>query len=331
MVKTSNNLEFDLEYIFKIINKQNPDKIGLQFPEGLKRQSFNIASLIEDHTGKDVIISGDPCFGACDIDYYLLSTVDIMFHFGHSTMNIEDNSTVYFIECQSNIDLTNVVKKAIPELKGKKIGIITTVQHTGKIQSAVKILESHGFEVILGTGDSRIKYPGQVLGCNFSVTDSSQCDEYLYVGSGNFHPIGVYLSKGKRVIIADPFMDEIRIVDPFKTMKQRYIVIAKCHDAIDFGIIVSKKAGQKRINLATKLKKLAKNHNKNAYIIYMDLITPEQLLNFKVDAFINTACPRIAIDDVGNYQSPMLTPIEFEILLGERNWDDLALDEIRGD
>ena len=62
-----------------------------------------------------------------------------------------------------------------------------------------------------------------------------------------------------------------------------------------FGIIVSSKTGQNRIDLAIKLAQIAGEHGKKAQIIIMDLVTPEQLLAFKVDAYVNTACPRITI------------------------------------
>jgi 2-(3-amino-3-carboxypropyl)histidine synthase len=49
---------------------------------------------------------------------------------------------------------------------------------------------------------------------------------------------------------------------------------------------------------------------------------------FKVDAFVSTACPRIAIDDALRYKRPMLTPIELEVALGVRAWEDYAFDSI---
>lgn len=186
-------------------------------------------------------------------------------------------------------------------------------------------------EAVTGTGDSRITYPGQVLGCNFSAARDQICDEYLYIGSGNFHPAGVSLSTGKRVLVADPILNEVREINTEKIIRQRSAVIAKCMDASLFGIVVSDKNGQIRMDTAKRLKELAHQHDRQAHILSMDLVTPEQLLNFKVDAFINTACPRIAIDDVGLYPAPMLTPVEFEIVLGERSWDELVLDEIRGE
>ena len=47
-----------------------------------------------------------------------------------------------------------------------------------------------------------------------------------------------------------------------------------------------------------------------------------------VDAYVNTACPRIAMDDSVRYDRPMLTIPEAEIVLGLRTWDDYVFDSI---
>ena len=322
---------FDLrpEYIISVIDKLGAKTVGFQFPEGLKRKGPELAKIVGNATGAEIIISGDPCFGACDLDKTLLEKVDILFHFGHA--ELEDtklSEKVYFIETRSAVDIRPVVEKAASELKGQIIGLITTVQHVHKLPEACTVLEANGKTCVIGHGDSRLAYPGQVLGCNFSVARAEVCDEYLYIGSGDFHPLGVSLSTKKRVLAADPFSGEVREVDPSRILRQRSAVIAKSLDAEVFGIIVSSKNGQERMNLAFSLKALAKKHGKEAYLILIDLVTPDQLLQFKVDAFVNTACPRLAIDEVGRFPSPMLTPQEFEIVLGERDWEKLVLDEI---
>jgi len=92
---------------------------------------------------------------------------------------------------------------------------------------------------------------------------------------------------------------------------------------------VSKKIGQLRMDLARDLKALAERHGRQASLFLMDLISPEHLEGYRVDAWVNTACPRIAIEDVLQYKQPILTPQEFEIALGERRWEDYAFDEIR--
>lgn len=329
--------DFQIDRIINIITKSGAEIVGLQFPEGFKRRSPQIASIIEDATSVSTIISGNPCFGACDLDSALLESVDLLFHFGHAELDdTKLSEKVYFIEARSDVDVTIIAKKALQSLRGKIIGLITTVQHVHKLSDVQNILEQNDKTCVIGEGDSKIAYPGQVLGCNFSAarvecTEEKNCDEYLYIGSGNFHPLGVTLATKKRVVIADPLMNEVREADPTRIMRQRSAVIGKSYDANVFGIIVSTKNGQNRMELANQLKELAKKHGKDAYIFSMDLITPDQLLQFKVDAFVNTACPRLAIDEVGRFHAPMLMPHEFEIVIGEREWDDIVFDEILGE
>lgn len=319
--------DFDLERVFRIIKDKNCKNVGLQFPEGLKRQAIDIASEIEDKTGAGVIISGNPCFGACDIDTPLAGKVDALFHFGHAQMDKYDN--VVFIEARSNIDVLPAVKIALPMLKSRRIGLITTVQHVHKLEEISQYLKKNGKEAFIGKGDLRVHYPGQVLGCNFTAA-RVDCDEFLYIGSGFFHPLGVAIATGKKVIAADPYLNRAELVSPEKFIRKRSGYIASSMDAKVFGIIVSTKSGQGRMKLAQRLLELVKKHGVKGYIIMMDLVTPEQLLAFKVDAYVNTACPRITIDDAGRFHVPVLTPEELELALGERNWENLKIDEILG-
>lgn len=323
-----NQFDFDLERIINIIREKNFKTVGLQFPEGFKRQAITIAGKLEERTGAGILISGNPCFGACDIDMTLAGRVDVMFHFGHSKMGNPDN--VVFIETRSNVDVLPCVKTALPLLATDKIGLITTVQHIHKLDEISNFLLENGKKVMTGKGDLRVIYPGQVLGCNFTAA-RVDCEEYLYIGSGIFHPLGVAIATGKRVVAADPYLNKAIGVSPEKFLRKRSGYIAKSMDAKVFGIIVSSKSGQNRIELAKKLAKIAREHEKRAQIIMMDLVTPEQLLAFKVDAYVNTACPRITIDDAERFHVPVLTPQEFEIVLGVRIPDGLVMDEISGD
>ena len=295
--------DLDIEHVIRIIKERKCKTVGLQFPEGLKRRAPGIAGDIEEKTGALVIISGNPCFGACDIDTVLAGRVDVLFHFGHAGMGKLDN--VVFIEARSNIDVVPVVRKALALLKTDRIGLITTVQHVHKLDDACAVLREHGEKCVVGTGDGRVAYPGQVLGCNFTSA-RVDCEEILYIGSGIFHPLGVAIATGKRVIAADPYLDRAVEVAPEKFLRKRGGYIARAMDAAVFGIIVSTKSGQNR----------------------MELVTPEQLLAFQADAYVNTACPRITIDDAQRFHAPVLTPHEFESALGERGCEKIEIDEI---
>jgi 2-(3-amino-3-carboxypropyl)histidine synthase len=317
--------DFDLKRVIQIIKEKRCKNVGLQFPEGLKREAINIAREIEEKTKANVIISGNPCFGACDIDVALANKVEMLFHFGHASMGEHDN--VVFIEARSSIDVMPAVKTALPLLKASRIGIITTVQHVHKLEEISTFLRENGKEAVIEEGDSRASYPGMVLGCNFTAA-RVECEEYLYIGSGFFHPLGVAIATKKRVIAADPYLNQAVEVSPEKFLRKRSGYMAGSMSAKVFGIIVSTKSGQDRMQLAQKLADIANKHGIEAFIILMDLVTPEQLLAFKVDAYVNTAYPRIAIDDAERFHVPVLTPQEFEVVLGERKWEALEMDEI---
>ena len=147
-------------------------------------------------------------------------------------------------------------------------------------------------------------------------------------------PLGGSLSDRigyKPVIVADPERGTARDLKEVRdrVLRQRHAAIARAHDAQTFGILVSKKIGQGRMDMALGLKALAEKHGRQASLFLMDLVAPDLLQGYRVDAWVNTACPRIAIEDVLQYKEPMLTPQEFEIVLGEREWTDYRFDEIR--
>lgn len=312
---------FDVAEIVRTIEERKATRVGLQFPEGLKRQAPGLAKEIEARTGALVIVSGDPCYGACDIDDSLLDAVDVLFHFGHS--RLLDDDRIVFIEYRHEVDIETAVKNALP-LLGQKVGVVTTVQHIHLLGRMEQVLVEAGKTPVVARGDSRITYPGQLLGCNFSAAPAG-VDTILYVGSGNFHPMGVQLSTKVPVIAADPFTGEVRKVDVDKILKQRYGVMARALDAKKWGIIISTKTGQQRLDLARQIKDVAGD----AVLISIREITPDRLISFKVDAYVSTACPRVAIDDAGRFGVPVLTPVEFAIVKGLRPWEDLAFDEIR--
>jgi 2-(3-amino-3-carboxypropyl)histidine synthase len=64
------------------------------------------------------------------------------------------------------------------------------------------------------------------------------------------------------------------------------------------------------------------------FIIYLDEIEPNRLLNLGIEAAVSTACPRVALDDTAKFKIPIITPSEFEIVIGKRRWEEYSFDEI---
>ena len=337
---------FNLNYVVETIKESRAQTVGLQFPDGFKRKAIGIAEEIEKRTDTRVLISANPCFGACDVDTWLSGAVDILFHFGHAEIpeiGAHVPNTI-FIEAESRIDPIPVVEKAVFEIEAGvaatatatasaaagsfvcSVGLVSTVQFVHTLPRVQRYLAEHGIRGVIKSGDSRIAHPGLVLGCNFSAVPD--CDLHLYIGTGDFHALGVAIATKKQVIIADPVMCEVRRPDVDKVLRQRCAAIERSLGAQSFGILVSTRPGQCRKELAFDLRETGLAHGLDAHILIADMVTPEVLLPFSVDFFVNTACPRIAIDDAMRYPVPMLTPAEFAVAIGEMKWEDLVFDEI---
>ncbi|MDI6885605.1 MAG: diphthamide biosynthesis enzyme Dph2 [archaeon] len=313
--------EFEFERIKALIKERGARRVGLQLPEGLRTVATDIAAEISKETGVEVILSGNSCYGACDVDEKLERIVDLLFHFGHTdTFSFRERKPlkVVFIELRSTVDIKPVVEKAVAELKGDCVGLVATVQHVHALNDAKVVLTQSGKKVVIGKSDN-VKYDGQVLGCDFSSA-IVPCDEILFIGSGSFHPAGLALYTGKRVIAADPFTMQISIFEPEDLRKKRYSMIARALDAKSFGIIIGMKSGQFNLSKALALKRKAAAKGLDAHLIAMEEVTEASLLGFKVDAFVNTACPRLP-EDFAHFNKPVLSINEFEVVLGERSWE----------
>ncbi len=326
------NHELEIDGVIAKIKDLKAETVGLQFPEGLKVHAIEVARQIENETGAIVIISADPCYGACDVaDVDMGDSVDLLVHFGHRPLPIDYDLPVIFVDARSNMDVLECVGNAMSLLEGyRRIGLVTTTQHLHLLDEITDFLEKNGKEVLTREGVGTTK--GQVLGCNFSAIKNIDADAFLYIGSGNFHPLGIKLFTNKLVVVADPYLGEAREIDDFadRILRIRSARIAKAMDADRFGIIVSSKKGQSRLELARSLKNMLNKEGKEGYILFLDDVSPDLLLPFMdLDAFVMTACPRIAIDDSKMYKKPLLTPQELEITLGRRKWGNYEIDEIK--
>jgi 2-(3-amino-3-carboxypropyl)histidine synthase len=106
-----------------------------------------------------------------------------------------------------------------------------------------------------------------------------------------------------------------------RILRQRFGLIMACDNAKTFGILIGEKPGQMRRTLALRMKKILEKHGKKGYLLALEHVGPELIDFYPVDAFVNTACPRIAIDDSVRYAKPLITPFELEVALGEKQWE----------
>lgn len=287
----------------------------------MKRKARYIALFLRGE-GFSAIVSADPCYGACDLASDALPLVDALVHFGHTPLG-EPDPKVIFEPVLIDFD-PGILKAAVPHIRQSTIGLVTTAQHVHLVPAMVRTLADSGIVALTRPG-SRGCREGQVLGCAFEAARIPSVEEILYVGTGFFHPLGVRLATGKRVIALDPLTGTAVEVDEERFIRKRFALIENARSADSFGFIVSSKTGQARLSLAQEMA----SRCPNAIILLMREVDPGELLNLGFPAYVNFACPRIAYDDQPRFPAPVLSPQEFQILVGERDFSSYTIDEMQ--
>jgi len=321
--------DFEEEHIKQEIARLGAKRVLLQLPEGLKSEGPGLAKIIEK-TGALPIISADPCYGACDLATAEAERlgIDLIVHFGHAKLLKHEQVPTVYVEARATVTVAEAVEKAVPLLsKYGKIGLATTVQHVQTLDEAREILVRVGKTVVIGDA-GRVNYPGQVIGCDYSNVRSvaNDVEAFLFVGGGRFHALGIALSTSKPTIIADSYENRAYSIDEEaqKILKQRWACIEEAKHAQTFGVLIGLKLGQRRLSSALKIKEIAEKKGKTAFLFAIREILPEALMEFpSVDAYVNTACPRISLDAPSKFLKPVLTVNEFMVVSGETSWETL--------
>jgi 2-(3-amino-3-carboxypropyl)histidine synthase len=323
---------FDLEEkrLKKEISKRKAKIVLLQLPEGLKTEGPRLATIIED-AGALAIVSADPCYGACDLalpDAENLGA-NLIVHYGHSPQTKKERVPTIYMEARAKISVKEAVEKAIPLLEPwGNISLVATVQHVHKLDEAKILLLKAGKTVAIGDA-GLVKYPGQVIGCNFSNAQSvsEEAEAFLFIGGGRFHAIGVALTTGKPTIIADPYEKRAYPIhgEVPRILKQRWASISEAKGAENFGVLIGLKSGQKRITEAVKIKEKLQKSGRKGTLLALREITSNTIMQFpSIDAFVNTACPRLSLDDTPNFLKPILSLSEALVMLEEMEWEELC-------
>jgi len=321
------SLDFEKERLVAELKKRKPKKVLVQLAEGIKQNAPEISEIIKG-LGIECIFSGQTCWGGCSVAVCEAKElgVDLIVHIGHAEF-MKTDFPVLYIEVRDILDLKPLLEKSLNLLeKHKTIGLSYSIQHRHDIENIIKFYEKKDKKIILSKKSGNAAYEGHVLGCQYAGLKAIQdkVDAFVIIGN-RFHSMGAALSVKKPVILVDVYNHNIKTMEGLrdKILKQRLFSIEKFKEAKKIGVIVGTKIGQKFSSPETILEKLKKNE-KEAIIITMDEITPEKIMNFySIDAFIELACPRIALDDFAKYEKPILTMREALVALGEKSWDEI--------
>jgi 2-(3-amino-3-carboxypropyl)histidine synthase len=314
-------VRIDQEKIFKLIDERRPKGIVVNAPGGLIRQTRDIIENIEAKYGIPCFLIGDSCFGICDtVDGEVEKLdADLALHIGHNAVVDTVGEYTHLIDAVDDVKFDSVIDKSIPLLKQyKRLGLATFSQHLHELEPAKQRLEAAGFEVELGK-QNNLLFASQTFGCDFSTIYemSKEVDAICYLGESEFHAVGVALATGKPTYVFDPYLEEIRDMEEEAAIRKKRSILSvyKALDANVFGVVTGLKEGQKMLPRTRWITKRLEQQGRKVVQLAMRDITPDALAPYRdIQAFVQTACPRISIDGF-TFDRPVLSIPEADALV----------------
>jgi 2-(3-amino-3-carboxypropyl)histidine synthase len=306
-------VKIDERRVFEIIEERKPKVVLVNAPGGLLRQTKELMERMKEEYGVKSILSGDSCFGICDTvdDDVEKLQADLALHIGHNAAVTFVGDYTYLVDAVDDVEFGEVVDVAAKVMAPyKRIGLATFSQHLHQLNPVKIKLESKGFQVVVGGGND-LMLEGQIFGCDFSTSYRirDQVDAFAVLGESEFHAVGLALATGKPTFMLDPYLDEVTdMQQAAEERKKRAILgIYKARDARVFGVITGLKEGQKMLGRSRWITQRLEMNGRKVVQLAMRDVTPERLAPHReIEAFIQTACPRISIDGF-TFDRPVLS------------------------
>ncbi|MGI0053721.1 MAG: diphthamide biosynthesis enzyme Dph2 [Thermoplasmata archaeon] len=312
-----------------------PRRVALQVPAGLIRNSAALAREISDRTGARVTLVSRACFGACDgPSEEEAQGTELVVALGQSPIpNVRVRCPTLFVEMRRTPeDPDPIADRLAATGLPRRLGLVAAVQHLDLVEPLRMALTLRGFSVPSRPGDRRLAYAAQALGCNYSSSEAvaEEVDAFLFLGTGEFHPRGLAMVTSRPVYAFDPLQGRLEApIDRERLIARRLLYVAQAQSARRWGILVSTFAGQNRPAMAEALRRRAEAAGREAVVLTFGRLEGGDLVGRDLDAYVSTACPRIATDDAALYERPLLTPPEFLMALGELPMTPYRFDTFR--
>lgn len=180
-------------------------------------------------------------------------------------------------------------KRKITELSLNNIDFSTL---PAKIFLAYSIQYKNLAEKIKDKLNGRIVEYRQVLGC------SKLKSRYpiLLVGSGKFHALNLALQDNTVYMLEGAKIAKLNEEEINNLKTKRKTALSRFLSSDNIGILVSLKPGQENFKKALILRKKLEKKGKKTQIFLADSINIEELDNFPIDSWINTACQALSFD-----------------------------------
>lgn len=303
-------IRIDEGAIHRVIEEKAPASVAINGPDGMLPQVQSAALAVAEKFGIPAYVLADATWGTCDLNTNGARVLgaEILFNVGHTVGSGMHFEGTYMIDAFDDAGFEKVASKCAPLVSGKTVCLATDSQHLRELGRVRKILEEGGARVQVGPGKGQLG-DGQIFGCEFyPATDCPPADVNVFMGQSQFHAAGMAASTGRPTYMLDPYFDEVRDVTGFarKLEKRASAQVYAAAEASVFGVIVGLKEGQISKTAALSIKRELEGAGKKVQLFAMTDITNERLRCLRgVDAFVQSACPRISTDN--RFDVPVLS------------------------
>lgn len=328
--------------VIQRIKKHRYRKLLFQGPDGLRNQLVQLAQKI---TGKvediEIIIDGERDFGACDIPYdkAIRMGVDAIFHFGHAKFPATKEQLIsiikrvpveYFPVYDDKEVGREIINKLISKLgEGRLIAAVYSVQYKEQFLEILKELKRRRIAIANMMMNHIDLEKWRVIGCDIGLIGevADKVDGVIVVSGGLFHALGVGLYSGLPTLMVDIPRGEVYNIER-EIIRYRSLIahnISRARDGDNFGVIVSNKSFQYNYSTAKFIHNYIVNKlRKKSVILTLNFINNEELEYFpSIDIFVQTACPRVSIDDITSFKRPILNIEQFLIFIGKKSFEEV--------
>jgi diphthamide biosynthesis enzyme Dph1/Dph2-like protein len=190
--------------------------------------------------------------------------------------------TIYIPAKRKNLHFD---KKVLDKLNiGNSIDILYTIQYENLAKEVANYFKNKKTRLQHVTGCSIIKSKNPLL----IITD------------GKFHALNIAVNSNKEIVIFNGYtIEKITQEDLDKYNKIKNAKISKFLSSDEIGIIVSTKLYQNKLKEALILKEKLNKMGKKSYVFLCDNVNMNEIENFTLPIYINTACPGL---DKDNYK-----------------------------
>jgi len=183
---------------------------------------------------------------------------------------------------KARVDKTKIsnISKKLP----KNIAIAYSIQYQSQaIQIKQILLKNHKITKFI-----------QVLGCS-KPKFQKNTKAILLITDGRFHAISLsYETKLPIYILENYKLTKISKKDIENFEKRQKASYVKFLNSKRIGILISTKPGQQRLKQAIEFRKKI---NKKSYLFICNNINTNEFENFGLDSWVNTACPRLDMNN----------------------------------